>query len=145
MPKNTIIKAKSLTDTGKQMRWVVSNYHSDVAFMDGWYIEDVFRHIADLPYIEDPSDAEYLSRPSISLSEGAEFRDCDDKHIILGSHLYRLGIPFWFVAVSEKPFEDFHHVVIELAQPLNGIKYLDCTYSENTIYETKKFYKKMRM
>lgn len=143
----------SLDDTGHQMRWIVEKFNGDVKFLDNETLIDCFDYIAGLPYIADPEDGEYLSRPKISLSPEAKFRDCDDKAIALGCCLYRRDIPFYFVAVSEKPDLDFHHVVIELCpswkENLNGkkthVKYLDCTYPKNQFAQHNTFYKTKRI
>lgn len=151
--QTTKFNIDSLYDTGDMMYFTVENYHGDVAFLDNEPLDYCFDFTANLPYIPDPKKYEALSRPAISLSKDAKFRDCDDKAIILGCCLYRRDIPFWFVAVSEDPKEDYHHVLIEIAKPwndfLNGekrkIRFLDCTYPENEFGKHNRFYKKKRI
>lgn len=144
----------SIFATGALMAETVAKYHEDVSFLDDESLEYCFHYVASLPYIPDPEDGEYLSRPKASLSPNAKFRDCDDKAIILGCCLYRREIPFYFIAVSENKNKDIHHVLIELAKPekdktLQGfnkkVRFLDATYPENEYGLVKKFYKKVRI
>lgn len=149
----TVYPNLSIELTGQKMAEVVELYNEDVAFLDDESLLYCFDYVARLPYLADPKDGEYISRPQASLSPSARFRDCDDKAIILGCCLYRRDIDFYFVAVSEEPDCDFHHVLIEIARPekdfVNGklqkIKFLDCTYPENEFGLHNKFFKKKRI
>lgn len=138
--KLTEQKFKGIYQTGAKMRELVKKYHNDVKELDSLSVEECFYFIAKLPYIEDPEDGEYLQRPKATLSSDAFFRDCDDKCIALGACLYRRGIPFQFVAVSEDPREDIHHVVIYADLGEIGDHFLDATYPENEFLKHKPFY-----
>ncbi len=118
-------------------------YNADSSFMDEYSLEECFNFIGNLPYIADPLDGEYIQRPKYTYSDDATFRDCDDKCIALGSCLIRRSIPFKFVAVSEDPKDEIHHVVIKAKLPkeYGGWVFLDCTYPENNFLEHNTFYK----
>lgn len=131
---------KGIYQTGAKMRQFVKKYHSDVKHLDALSIEECFYLIANLPYIADPEDGEYIQRPKATLSDEAFFRDCDDKCITLGACLYRRGVPFQFVAVSEDPMEEIHHVVIYADLGEMGSHFLDATYPENEFLKHNTFY-----
>ncbi len=136
-----IDEVDTLEESGIKFLECAIDYNEDVAYLDALSIRECFNLIADLKYIADPIDGEYLNRPIITLSSDAKWRDCDDKAVCLMSCLIRRGIEADFLAVSEEHGEDVHHVVIKLREPLEGFEILDCTYPNNEFGYHNYFYK----
>ena len=137
MAKLTFTKLRDIYQTGSQMERIVRTYNSDMSDFDTKSIFRVFRYIAKLPYLKDKNNVEILHRPKYLRSSNVLYRDCDDKMIMMGSYLYRIGVPFKFVAVSNHPSGKIHHVLI-MAKFKNGSrKIIDPTYSHNKIFQHK--------
>lgn len=123
----TIVNLKNVFQTGKNMVRLVKMYNSDVSEYDAMKFPDFFKMVSNLPYIADPKGTEWIQRPKFTLSNQSRYRDCDDKAILIASKLYRMGIPFRFVASSKLPSKQLHHVWVMIL--LNGKQYvIDATY-----------------
>lgn len=121
---------KSVFQTGQEMAGLVKNFNEDVKYFDDWDFENFYLFCCLLPYKPDPKGIELLQRPKFALNKNALYRDCDDKHILLGAWMYRHGLPFCFVAQSQKPDKILHHVCIMDSENKN----IDCTYEQNLFY-----------
>jgi hypothetical protein len=120
---------KNIFQTGREMAGLVKKFSDDVKDFDSWSFYNFFVYCCLLPYKPDPKGIELLQRPKISLNPAAKYRDCDDKHILLGAWMYRKNIPFCFVAQSQREDKKFHHVcIMDFAN-----KNIDCTYEDNLI------------
>jgi len=132
----TMKPLKDVYQTGTQMERLTRSYHADMKMFDAHSLEQVFNFIKSLPYKADPQNIEFLSRPAFTIQNGAQYRDCDDKCIALGAYLYRKGVPFRFVAVSNFQGQPIHHVLIQAK--INGRKrIIDATYPQNRLYHFK--------
>lgn len=121
----------SVYQTGEKMRRLVQNYYTDLgAWLNVPFLQ-FYRHVCDLPYIPDPKDVEFVSRPALTLDPNFTLaRDCDDKSVLLGSWWNGHGEKKRFVASSTRPNGQLHHVFLQLD---NGI-YIDGTYPKNKFY-----------
>jgi hypothetical protein len=118
---------RNIYQTGAAMASLVKNFNGDVSSFDGWSFDNFFLMCCSLPYLPDPEGIETIHRPKFSLSNMVKYRDCDDKCVLLGSYLFRHGVPFKFVAQSQRPDKKIHHVSILTYDKKN----LDCTYMQN--------------
>jgi len=120
----------SLRQTGAVMRDMVVRYCTDIpAEMVAWSAKRFFRHVANLPFRDDPQEIESVARPAFTLDPDWEGpRDCDDKAVLIGAWLYLRKIPFRFLAVAYEPFSDVEHAVVE-CHPADADPFIiDATY-----------------
>lgn len=97
-------------------------------------LQDAFRVIADIPYIEDKEPIEILSRPKyINDMPGA---DCKKKSILMASYLKLNGIPYRLVAMSNTNDRRFHHVFTQGLLSGTWLN-LDPTYNDSIPFEKK--------
>lgn len=152
--KRHVEKLKSVGQTSKWMEFLIRRHNADVAPFDDWEFYDFYVYVRQLPYIDDGDD-EQLSRPKYTLplpqatggkilkfpgkeAETADFRDCDDKAIIIGCWLYRQGIPFRIIACSYKAKDEIHHCILQTQNPR---MFVDATYpDEDDFPPTKDYY-----
>ena len=133
---------KSVFQTGEQMKRLCCEYYKDISCFNFMTLGQYFNFVKDLPYLADPKNIEFLSRPGASLLGSAKYRDCDDKAILIGSYLILKKIPFRFIAVSTNPAKKIHHVLVE-AQIKNCRLFIDATYPKNKLFELKRYTKKL--
>ena len=83
---------------------------------------------------------EHISRPAAALSPLAQYRDCDEKSILIASFLtlQNMGRAWRFTAVSTHPSKKLHHVICDWNMGGQCI-YLDATYPKNKLFMYKKF------
>ena len=108
----TVKKLNDVFQTGREMARLVLNYWPDLG---PWLAVDFFtyyRHVCLLPYIDDPDDAETVSRPAFTLRREYMPRDCDDKAVLIASWCHGRGVPCRFVASSTRPDGVLHHVFL---------------------------------
>lgn len=135
--KRTTTDIESLDETGAEMERLTKTYWQDIVPY-AKHMDLVFWHqyVCNLEYLPDPEEEELVSRPAISLSEDAQYRDCDDKCILLGSYLYWKRIPFKYGACSYKKSDEQHHAII--LTPQYGI--IDCTFAGTAFPRSRDFY-----
>ena len=98
------------------MRELVRGYWMDVAPYLAWSFSDWFDFVRRIPYESDeqrfPSRVlEVVSRPAYLLDRNLFPRlDCKKKAILIASWAYGNGVPYRFVAVSQRPSKEVHHV-----------------------------------
>lgn len=123
----------SVYQTGEKMRRLVNDYYTDLgAWLDVPFF-DFYRYVCNLPYIPDPENVEFISRPELTLDPNFTIaRDCDDKSVLLACWWNCPGhdMKKRFVASSTKPNGKLHHVFTQLE---NGI-FVDGTYKKNENY-----------
>lgn len=124
---------QSPEQTAAQMVRLSQVYKNDLGDKARWDLPRFFKYVADLPYRKDPRAIESLSRPALSMRENWPWRDCDDKSILLGAWCAFNGIPFRFIASSNRPDKNLHHVFLQ-AQFKEPI-FLDATYKKNILGE----------
>jgi len=138
-------KLNSVSQTAAWMERIVRRFHSDVMYFDGWEFYRFYSYVRDLPYIDDGDD-EQVSRPKWTLPipgqqmQGGrcEFRDCDDKSVIIGCWLYRQRIPFRFIACAYDPGVEIHHCILQIKEPR---MFVDSTYpGEDDFPPTKNYH-----
>lgn len=90
---------------------------SPLTLMRGVYdlLQEAYRFKAD------PLTAETVKTPDRQAREihatGKAVGDCDDRATLAGALLKRLGLPAYFVLVSERQGVDFHHVYYASSEP----------------------------
>jgi hypothetical protein len=127
----------SLAGTVQQMYRLMSQYIPDVQNM-GWdSVTAVFNGVKDLPYRSDSTApecmgaAECVKRPGLTLFLGG---DCDDKVILAGAALLRLGYPVRIVTASYTPDGEMQHTYLEIY--IEGRWYpFDATYAGNVLFQ----------
>ena len=135
--KAEIKELQSRAQTGRAI------YSSAKHFNDlGMHLDDslqgFFNYVKNIPYLEDTTKAEIVSRPKYMLGKGA-FKngiDCKKKAVLMASWLEAHGIPYRLVAVSERKNKQIHHVFPQAK--ING-KWLnvDATYNHYKLFEGK--------
>lgn len=114
--------------TGEQMRRLVETYFADLGVWLFIPFITFYKYVCALPYIKDPNNCEFVSRPGLTANPAfAIARDCDDKAVLLASWWQGHGRKKRFVASSTKPNGRLHHVFLQLD---NGI-FCDATYPKN--------------
>lgn len=127
---------KSPEQTAAQMLRLSVTYQNDLGEKKYWSLPVFFKYVAALPYKKDPANIESISRPGLSMRPAWPWRDCDDKSILLGSWCAANGIPFRFIASSNRPDKNLHHVFVQayLKKPI----FLDATYKKNILGDVPK-------
>lgn len=114
--------------TAEQMRRLVETYFTDLGVWLFVPFIDFYRFVCNLPYIADPQNVEFVSRPGITVNPCFNIaRDCDDKAVLLASWWHGHGRQKRFLASSTKPTGKLHHVFLQLD---NGVC-CDATYPKN--------------
>lgn len=133
-------------ETATEMYRLVENYHNDLSNIAVVYgskkemfsnltLEDAFDVIKMIPYQQDRSPVEVLSRPEY-IGQSGTGADCKKKSVLMASYLRQNGIPYRFVAVSTIPSKKIHHVFTQAL--INGNwENLDPTYSDAKPYQIK--------
>ena len=124
----TTQKLNNVSQTAQQMRRLVECYCMDLG---QWLFVPFivfYRYVCNLPYIADPKNVEFVSRPAMTVNPNFSIaRDCDDKAVLLASWWQAHGRKKRFVASSTKPTGRLHHVFLQLD---NGV-FCDATYPKN--------------
>lgn len=126
-------KLRDVRQTGDEMRRLVQNYYTDLGAWLSVPFLQFYEYVCNLPYIPDPENVEFISRPELTLDPNFTIaRDCDDKSVLLACWWACPGHERKkrFVASSTKPNGKLHHVFTQLE---NGI-FLDGTYKKNENY-----------
>lgn len=131
-PKAKITELTSPQQTSAEMLRLVRAYAADIGDKAKWPLEKFYNYVKLLPYRNDPKGVETLSRPKWLMLESWPWRDCDDKAILIGSWCYLNGVPFRFVAASNRPDKELHHVFV-IAQIEGKDFVIDSTYKNNTL------------
>ena|GEM_PF-6952854 len=130
-------KLDSVYQTSGWMVKLIKKFNADVSRYDDYDFLDFYYMVRQLPYIDDGHD-ERISRPKWTLMDNPEFRDCDDKAIIIGCWLYRQDIPFRILACSYEPGDEIHHCILQTQKPR---MFIDATYpDEDDFPPTKRYY-----
>ena len=122
---------RSVYQTGDEMRRLVQNYYTDLGAWLNRPFFAFYRCVCELPYIKDPENVEFVSRPAFTLDPNFKYaRDCDDKAVLLACWWQGHNEQKRFVASSTKPNGRLHHVFLQLE---NGI-FIDGTYEKNKFF-----------
>jgi len=117
--------------TGAVMHRLVEDYFLDMTPFISEPVTEVFRLIANIPFLADPEGHELVQRPKFTFQFGG---DCDDKAVAMAAYLKLRGIPYRFRAVGVKrPYKriiPLTHVWVE-GRIGDSWVVLDCTYSHN--------------
>lgn len=142
------IEQEALTDytqTGKKMYSVVEKYHTDLrdcvlyigsipVSLSELSIEQFFDIVKNIPYEQDEEPIEVIARPNIIIDQGV--KDCKKASILIASHLSCNRVPYRFIACSEKPDREVHHVFTQ-GYIMHNWKNLDATYKKYYPFEPK--------
>lgn len=137
----TVKNLKSIMQTGQEMLRMVKSYWDDVPqkhlnnSLVSWH-----RFVSDLPYIKDPVGIESVARPKILLTDNPEYRDCDDKSILIACWLYAHHIPFRFLAVSYQKDKEVCHAVVQTLDDDENPFIIDATYPNTSWPRDRNFY-----
>lgn len=107
---------QSKESTGSQMRFVVENDWSDLGGYINWPYPAWFDFVRLIPYESDAERfpdrvIELVPRPAYLLDRQLfPSLDCKKKSILLAAWAYGHGLPYRFLAVSQKPNGEVHHV-----------------------------------
>lgn len=118
--------------TGRTMRSLAITFSSDVIPYEHLGIAGFYEVLRKLPYKKDPQGLELVKRPGFTLSSIGPGGDCDDKAVAMAAMLYRLHIPFRFLAGGRQKTGPLHHVWVQ--GYVNGRWVdMDPTYEWNTL------------
>lgn len=132
-------KGKELT--GKYMYHFAEDYCKDLGPLRFASLSAMYDRVRRIPYRCDeelfpdsPGDVvEVVARPRYLLdSKMWPALDCKKKAILLGAWAAANGIPFSFLAVSEVPSKEVHHVM-PVIFPRNEMVTVDATFPEYEI------------
>lgn len=114
---------------------MVEQFHGDIGGMAGRPLAEFFGYVKQLPYQRDKRGSETVARPALLLSEFLAL-DCKKKAILIAAWCKANGIPYRFIACSERPDKMIHHV---FPQAAIGKKWrnLDATYSKYRLFQKK--------
>lgn len=90
--------------------------------------------IRAIPYRQDTTGIEIVTRPYLMLTAPGQGWDCKKKAIAIASWLALHGIPYRFVAVSRRPSGDIHHVLTQAHIDGEWVD-IDPTYPRNQLFE----------
>ena len=125
----TLTTLESPEQTAGEMVRLVKTYCKDIGNRAKWPIVRFFDFVRNLEYRADPFNNETISRPALLLQDNWPARDCDDKSILLASWCQCNGVPWKFVAKSDRQDRRLHHVYVMAC--FNGKwKTLDATYKK---------------
>lgn len=104
------------------MRRLAVDYADDIGDLALAPMDNYCRMVSGIPYAEDaevlaggPGLSELVARPKILLDRAILPRlDCKKKSILVAAYLQKRGLPWRFLAVSERPDKKIHHVYPEL-------------------------------
>lgn len=115
---------------------MVSKYASDLGDLSKMPLQAFYDKVRLIPYRRDVLGQETVARPSLLLSEFPAL-DCKKKSILMGSYLLLNGIPFRFIASSQRKDAKFHHVYVQ-AKIGDTFKNVDATYAKYKLFEPKR-------
>lgn len=126
---------KSLKEIDRLSR----SYLSDVNFLKGRSLIEIFDYVKNIPYKPDPKNTEFIMRPKRLLLRNAG--DCDDKAVFLNAVFLSNGIPGGYSIVSQSPDRNWHHIFNYVY--VNGErKDFDATYPKNLPFVSKPWAKR---
>lgn len=98
-------------------------------------LPEYFGYVKRLPYLRDMRGTETVARPRLLLTEFPAL-DCKKKAILIAAWCKANGIPYRFIACSERPDKRIHHV---FPQALMGQRWrnLDATYAKYKLFQKK--------
>lgn len=120
------VPLKSVYQTGAEMRRIVEMYCLDLGPWLAVPFCTFYRFVCNLPYIPDPDNIEFVSRPAYTLNDEFGPRDCDDKAVLCACWLHAHGVPVCFLATSTKKDKQLHHVLCMIPGCL-----VDATYKSH--------------
>ena len=120
----SVLDGKTNALTGAEMYRLADTYAGDLGALARMPLQRFHRRIASIPFRTDAQiftgpeeqNDEGLKRPAMLLKEPA--LDCKKKNLLMGAWAKQNGVPFRFVAISEKRNGKIHHVMTQLL--LNG-------------------------
>lgn len=114
---------------------MVEDYHGDIGAWANRPLTEYFGMVKRLPYQRDKRGEETVARPSLLFKEFPAL-DCKKKGILIAAWLRSQGIPYRFIACSERPDGKIHHVFCQGV--LDGKwRNLDATYSKYRMFQKK--------
>lgn len=134
-----ILAAEVLTDkaqTARRMYWLADEFYSDLGGAVRIPFETWFRACARTKYARDPKGTEILARPQVLFREFMAL-DCKKKAILIAAWLKANGIPYRYVAMSQRPDKLCHHVFPQAFVRGRWVN-MDATYKRMVIGAPKK-------
>lgn len=121
--------------TGRQMYHLAETYARDLDGLENLPFPDFYDRVKSIPYESDDERfpgvvLEVVARPKYLLDRNVFPRlDCKKKSILIGAWATANGCPFSFLAVSELPSKEVHHVfpIINYGE---GWKTADATFPD---------------
>jgi len=137
--RTEIKQLRSRVQTGKAIYKSASKYYRDLGYHLDDSLHSFFSYVKNIPYKEDPTGTEIVSRPKYLLQGTAVFEgmDCKKKAVLIGAWAEAHGVPWRLLAVSERKDKQIHHVFPQLK--INGEwKTVDATYPDYQLFMPKK-------
>ena len=147
------VPLRDVDQTVAEILRLIATCYRDVAKYATMPVGRFYDMVRNLPYRADPKGNEFLQRPSSSLNGWSQWRDCDDKAILLGAYAKAAAIPYRIAIGGSKAVISksgtvsypFHHVWPEFKIlgrwfPMDATypKYSPYIYTQN--YKALKFY-----
>jgi len=123
--------------TGKYMYHYAEKYSNDLGAAARLPFETWYNRVKNIPYASDdtlfPEEpdriVELVARPGLLLNPKIFPRlDCKKKSILLGAWAAANNRDFRFLAVSEIPSKEIHHVMAAVDYDGQGLKLIDATF-----------------
>jgi len=142
------VQEKILRDraqTGVAM-YRAARYFADLGEYLDLSLRDFFAFVSEIPYEEDWPGAEIVSRPRYILDGTLPAADCKKKAVLIAAWLVAHGYTpaadgpgkhFRFVAVSERPDGEIHHVFVQMKEAGGRWRNVDATYPGARLHAAK--------
>lgn len=123
--------------TGRYMYKYAEKYSKDLGSLKNLPFETWYNRVKNIPYASDdalfPEDparvVELVARPAYLLNRKLFPKlDCKKKAILLGAWAAANNRDFRFLAVSEIPSKEIHHVIAAVDYDGRGLKLADATF-----------------
>lgn len=127
--------------TAAEMYRLVDRYAGDLhafnaggAPLSALSLPEFYAAIRAIPYRQDVTGIEVVTRPYLMLTAPGRGWDCKKKAIAIASWLKLHEIPYRFVAVSRRHSGDIHHVIVQALIDSEWVD-IDATYPHNRLFE----------
>ncbi len=111
-------------------------FHGDVAPLSVLSLPEYFDIVRKIRYQRDPKHKEVTARPGIIL-KNMDAADCKKKAILMGAYFEEHGIPYRYIACSQRPDRQIHHVFTQ-AKMGGEWRNVDPTYARYRLFEPKR-------
>lgn len=129
----TIPELENRAQTASLMYVFANKFKNDLLPYQDWSVVDFFEKIKNIPYIQDIEERETIARPDILLNQEYFTKlDCKKKNSLMAAFFEMKGLDYIFVASSDAPEDEPHHIFILLWNDGDWIE-VDATFRNNKL------------